>query len=85
MATRYVRYVDLKPRYGIPFSRTHLKRLVGAGLFPAPVNLGPATIAWIEEDVLAYGERIRAERDAKQSARRADARDVGGADAGAAT
>lgn len=80
MSTKYVRYRDLKPSYGIPFCRVHLTRKINAGEFPAPVHLGANTIAWEERDILAYGERIRAERDAK-SARRAAARDAGGDDA----
>ncbi len=67
---KYLRYADLKPEHGIPFSRTHIARLVKAELFPAPVQLAPGTKAWEEEEILEYRERIRAERDAKQSAAR---------------
>ncbi len=77
---RYIRYADLKPRYGIPFSRTHIARLYKAGLFPSPVHLAPGTIAWPEEEILEYGERVRAERDVKQSARLRTG-DAGGGDA----
>ena len=77
---KYARYADLKPRYGIPFSRTHIARLYKAGLFPSPVQLAPGTIAWPEEEILEYGERVRAERDAKQSAR-PNIGDTGGGDA----
>jgi predicted DNA-binding transcriptional regulator AlpA len=61
---RYIRYAELAPRYGITFSRTHLRRLMRTGLFPKPVELAPNSIAWREDEILAYGERIRAERDA---------------------
>jgi prophage regulatory protein len=74
---KYLRYADLK-RFGIPFSRQHLRRLIAAGLFPEPVRLGPGTIAWPEDDLRAYDERIRAERDIKQSARQPAARARGG-------
>lgn len=75
---KFVRYAELEPKYGIPFSRTHIRRLIDAELFPAPVHLGPSTIAWPEDDILAYRDRVRAERDAKHSARRAAAREAGG-------
>ena len=80
MSTTYYRYSELNSKFGIPFSRTHLKRLVNAGLFPAPVKLGPATVAWLDEDIHAYGEQIRTERD-KELARRLAERDAGGGDA----
>ena len=76
MRAKLVRYARLKPDYDIPFSRIHLKRKIDAGTFPAPIHLGANTIAWIEDDILAWKERLRAERDAKQ--RPADeTRDVG--------
>ena len=77
---KYVRYADLKPRYGIPFSRTHIARLYKAGIFPPPVRLAPGTIAWEEEEILVYRERVRSERDAKQSVRQSTW-DAGGGDA----
>lgn len=66
MATRYVRFPQLRDEYGIPFSRTHLRRLYNAGQFPAPVHLGPNTLVWPEDQILEYSERVRAERDARQ-------------------
>lgn len=86
---RYVRFARLEPDYDIPWCRVHLKRKVVAGEFPAPVELGPNTIAWLEEDILAWKERIRQERDAKQQAARqraaekatADTEDLGVSDA----
>lgn len=44
-------YHDLRPKKGIPYSRDHLRRLVKAGLFPKPVSLSSARIAWREQDV----------------------------------
>jgi predicted DNA-binding transcriptional regulator AlpA len=70
MPTKYVRYRQLKSEYDIPFSRVHLKRLIDAQQFPPPVHLGANTIAWLEEDILAWKDRIRAERDAKIEAAR---------------
>ena len=68
---KYVRYADLKPRYGIPFSRTHIARLYKAGRFPPPVQLAPGTIAWEEEEILVYREPVRSERDASSQCGRA--------------
>lgn len=78
MRSKLVRFPQLEPDYDIPFSRVHLKRLIDDERFPAPVHLGRNTIAWLEEDILAWKDRIRAQRDAKLAARRSPAR-TGGA------
>ncbi len=75
MPTKYVRCVELKPQYGIPFCRVHLKRKIAAGEFPEPVYLGPNTIAWREEEILAWRERKRTERDKGRKIALADASD----------
>lgn len=36
---------------GYPYTRTHTWRLVKAGLFPAPIRLGPGRVAWFEDEV----------------------------------
>jgi predicted DNA-binding transcriptional regulator AlpA len=48
---------------GIPYCRDHLRRLVRAGKFPRPVEVGPGRIAWVEEEVDAYIEQVVAKRD----------------------
>ena len=60
---RLVRYAELLPRYGITFSRMHLRRLIAASNFPSPVKLGENTIAWIETDISAWIDGLRADRD----------------------
>lgn len=60
---KFIRYQQLKDR-GIPWTRVHLGRLVRAGEFPAPVNLGGNSIAWVEAEVDAWA----AERAASRSA-----------------
>ena len=53
---KYTTYNDLKSRRGYPWSRQHLRRLVLANKFPAPVPLGANTNAWLDEDLDAYAE-----------------------------
>lgn len=55
---RYVRFPDLKARYGIPYSRVHLDRLEKQGKFPARRKLGPNCVAWLEAEIEAWcGDR----------------------------
>ena len=51
---RLIGYKRLKPEKGIEYSRVHTMRLVKAGKFPAPVQLGDNRIAWVEEEVDRY-------------------------------
>ena len=47
----------LREEKGIPFSDNHLRRLVKAGRFPAPIKLGPDPRAhnfWKEHEIDAY-------------------------------
>ena len=41
----------------------HLMRLVRQGKFPAPVHLGPRTVAFVEDEVNAWLRERIAERD----------------------
>ena len=59
---------------GVRFSRQHIRRLVKAGKFPAPIKIGENTNAWLESEIDRYLKDRIAERDAKQSHR---ARQVG--------
>jgi prophage regulatory protein len=47
-------FSELKTAKGIPYTREHLRRLVNAGKFPQPIELGEARIGWIEEEVDDY-------------------------------
>ncbi len=53
MATRYLRYADLKERQ-IVRNRTTLSRWIKHYGFPPGVLLGPNTRAWPEEEVKAW-------------------------------
>jgi prophage regulatory protein len=59
---RFVRFSQLKPEYGIGWSRMHIDRLGRAGKFPAKVHLGPNTIGWWSDEIEAFLEARSAER-----------------------
>ncbi len=44
------------------FSTSEIYRRIAAGTFPAQVNLGPKSVAWIEAEILAWCEARIAER-----------------------
>lgn len=46
----FLDYRELRSR-GIPYTRVHLKRLIKAELFPAPVWLSPNRCAWRVSDI----------------------------------
>ena len=61
----FLRYRDLKPKKGIPFTRQHLKRMQALRQFPGAVPFGDNTEVYIEEEVDKWvADRIAA-RDAK--------------------
>jgi prophage regulatory protein len=59
---RLLGYDDLRAR-GIRYSRTHIWRMVRAGRFPAPVQIGAGRNAWVEEEIDALIRQRIAERD----------------------
>ena len=60
---------DLKAK-GIPWSRTHLGRLIERGEFPAPFRLGAMTLAWRECDIDAWiAKRIAGGREVDERTR----------------
>lgn len=66
-ARRFVRFARLKPDFGIDYSRMHIDRLEKAGRFPKRVQLGPNSVAWLEDEIIAWqAERISA-RDGAHS------------------
>jgi predicted DNA-binding transcriptional regulator AlpA len=48
---RFVRFNELKPDHGIPFSRTSLAEMEAHGRLPRRVRLSPNTIAWRLSDL----------------------------------
>ena len=65
---RFIRYNQLKPEKGIPFSRVHIDRLEKMGRFPRRIRLGTNTVAWREDEVDGWS----AARQAEQRPARAD-------------
>ena len=55
------RYRDLKAGEVVP-NRVTLSRWIKAGLFPAPIQLGPNSIAWIAEEVDSHLAALAAAR-----------------------
>ena len=54
---------------GIPWCADHIRRLVKAGKFPAPIKLGdqPSSLnAWVEPEIDRYVEEKLAARNLKQ-------------------
>ena len=44
---RFIRYEQLRERFGIEWSRVHLDRLQKAGKFPKKIKIGANTAAYI--------------------------------------
>ncbi len=58
---RFLRKAVAADRVG--YHPEHLMRLVRQGKFPAPVHLGPRTVAFVEDEVNAWLRERIAERD----------------------
>lgn len=58
---RFVRFPELNARFGIDYSRMHIDRLEKCGRFPRRVPLGLNSVAWVEDEIIAWqAERIAA-------------------------
>jgi predicted DNA-binding transcriptional regulator AlpA len=51
---KFLRYPDLKPEKGIPFTRQHIATLEKEGKFPRRVWLGRNTSGWFEQQIDEY-------------------------------
>ena len=60
---RLLSFDDLQAR-GHPYTRQHTNRLIRQGKFPAPTQVSGGRVAWVEEEVDAYYERLAAQRRA---------------------
>lgn len=67
-ARRFVRFGDLKSLFGIPWSRMHVDREEKAGRFPKRVQLGPNSVAWLEDEVIAWQAERIAQREPPKAA-----------------
>ena len=62
---RFIRKKEVAARVG--WHPSHLMRMVRAGKFPQPVQLGPNSIAFVEEEVTAWMEARVAARKTLQN------------------
>jgi prophage regulatory protein len=60
--TQFLRMHEIIAR--VPFSRTHIYRLIARGEFPQNVKVGARRVAWIETEVDAWLAVRVAQRDA---------------------
>lgn len=51
---RLVRFDELKPDWGIRFSRVHIARLEKAGRFPERRTFGHSTVGWLASELSQY-------------------------------
>lgn len=54
---RLVSFADLKPRFGISYTRRYLLTLENQRKFPARVPVGDHRVAWVESEVQAWIDR----------------------------
>ncbi len=59
---KLIRFCDLNPCKGIAYTRVHLSRLVKAGKFPQPIQLGANRVAWDEAEIDAHLSELAARR-----------------------
>lgn len=61
---RILRRPEVQARVGL--SRASLYRFLRVGGFPLPLRLGPQAVGWLEEEIDAWIEQRRQERDARR-------------------
>src|SRR5271163_3043462 len=62
---RVLTFAQLGPEKGIPHCRDHVRRLVRAGKFPAPIQLSENKIAWLKAEIDAMIAARAEERNKK--------------------
>src|SRR5690348_1107563 len=65
---RIITFEELKPKYGIPYCRDHLRRLAKAGKFPRPREIGPGRIGWLDDEIVAHVDAIAAQPPSNEPA-----------------
>jgi prophage regulatory protein len=48
---KLINFAELRPRFGVPFTRRHLLTLEAKKKFPARVQVGEHRVAWVESEV----------------------------------
>ena len=64
MAENFLTIKEVRQR--VTLSKTHIYRLIRAGLFPVPIPLGPRRTAFLESEVQDWMQARVAERDRGQ-------------------
>ena len=57
----FIRLPEVIRRTG--YKRTSIYEKISAGIFPAPIKLGPRAIAWVSEEIEKWMDERVAERD----------------------
>ena len=52
-ADYFVSLADLRPDYGLPFSRAHIYKLIASGDFPKPFRLSPGRVGYTHGQIIA--------------------------------
>jgi len=60
---KVLEFEALKGEKGIGFSRGQIWRRVRAGTFPKPIKIGANRNAWVEDEIEAWLEGLKAARD----------------------
>ena len=62
---RIIRYAQLKPELGIPYSRTHIDRLEAEGKWPRRFKLseGSSYFGWWRREMVEHFAKLAARRD----------------------
>lgn len=63
---KLVDFKQLENKWGITYSRDHLRRKCKAGDFPKPIPISDRRIAWLEDEIVAWLNGRAAERDLPQ-------------------
>ncbi len=59
--SRFIKLAKVKEYTAL--STTEIYRRISKGSFPAQVNLGPKSVAWIESEVLQWCDDLAAQRE----------------------
>ena len=63
---KFMRRVAAEDATSLPTSTLYDK--IAAGEFPKPIPLGPRSVAWLEDEVVAWQEAQIAKRDGRRAA-----------------
>ncbi len=58
---RFIKLTKVKDYTSL--STSEIYRRIAAGTFPAQVNLGPKSVAWVEAEVLAWCDALASQRE----------------------